>query len=108
MLATFRSSRVSSMSFELNPEEATLGVILKCDNGEGLQWQPAAGADTGGCQHDKCNSAYSNALFPVFSQAVLHVTACHACEVSRGRCLMHALVQTENSALHESSVCMKG
>eukprot|EP00775_Hariotina_reticulata_P012101 gene12101-12240_t len=33
VLATFRSSRVSSMSFELNPEEATLGVILKCDNG---------------------------------------------------------------------------
>jgi hypothetical protein len=33
LLATFRSSRVNSMAFELNPEQATLTVTLKCDNG---------------------------------------------------------------------------
>jgi hypothetical protein len=35
LLATFRSSRVNSMAFELNPEQATLIVTLKCDNGAG-------------------------------------------------------------------------
>lgn len=33
LLAAFRSSRVSSMAFELNLEQATLTVTLKCDNG---------------------------------------------------------------------------
>uniref|UniRef100_A0A383VQ33 Uncharacterized protein n=1 Tax=Tetradesmus obliquus TaxID=3088 RepID=A0A383VQ33_TETOB len=33
LLAAFRSSRVGSMAFELNPEQATLTVTLKCDNG---------------------------------------------------------------------------
>eukprot|EP00878_Enallax_costatus_P046909 GHUV01057228.1.p1 GENE.GHUV01057228.1~~GHUV01057228.1.p1 ORF type:complete len:126 (+),score=26.60 GHUV01057228.1:240-617(+) len=34
MLATFRTARVSSISFELNLQEASLRVTLKCDNGE--------------------------------------------------------------------------
>eukprot|EP00882_Tetradesmus_deserticola_P016602 GHRQ01017741.1.p1 GENE.GHRQ01017741.1~~GHRQ01017741.1.p1 ORF type:complete len:163 (+),score=19.28 GHRQ01017741.1:1233-1721(+) len=33
LLATFRSSRVNSMAFELNSEQASLTVTLKCDNG---------------------------------------------------------------------------
>jgi hypothetical protein len=34
MLATFRSTRVSSMSCELNEQSASLKVTLRCDNGE--------------------------------------------------------------------------
>jgi hypothetical protein len=34
MLATFRSTRVSTMSFELNEQQASLKVTLRCENGE--------------------------------------------------------------------------
>lgn len=34
LLATFRSTRVASMACELNEEQASLRVNLRCDNGE--------------------------------------------------------------------------
>lgn len=43
MLATFRSTRVSSMSCELNEQSASLKVTLRCDNGE-HRVTPAAAA----------------------------------------------------------------
>jgi hypothetical protein len=34
LLATFRSVRVNSMSFELHEQQAALRVTLRCENGE--------------------------------------------------------------------------
>lgn len=47
VLATFRSARVSTMSCELNEQQASLKVTVRCENGEHHHGQPPGSCSAG-------------------------------------------------------------